>query len=929
MSEASTARGRKNSDLSQEVATLRQQVAELESTLAAIRHGEVDAIVVENGRGERVFTLQGAEHPYRALVEAMSEGAATLSPHGVVLYGNPRFYRMLGRNAAEVMGEPFSKHVVEGDWDSLLRKLGECGDRPCKAELTLAGSDGEWPAMVSINRFEPEPGVYAISMVLADLTELKKAEYELKVLNDHLEQRVAERTADAEQRAAELARTEEFVRRQREWLQVTLSSIADAVVATDVNGRITFMNHVAEVLTGWRENEALGQPLERVFRVIDEHSRQPAEDIFARVMRDGRVVGIATHQLLLSRDGIEVAIDDSGALMRDDGGQVLGVVLVFRDVTERRRLEQKLRTQTEAVETVNRIGRMLSGELHLEKLLQAVTDAATELCGAEFGACFYRVLNAAGQSYTLHATAGRMPAVLRKMASTLEDKVFESLAQRGVVRCDDVAVDDLPLWGKPQGRPGVRSCMAVPIVSRSGEPLGALYFGHSRPHVFTARAERIVVGLAAQSAVAVDNALLYEAAQRERAKAEEERQRYEYLTEAMPQFVWTADGRGDIVWVNQRWLDYTGMTLEQTRAGWFDALHPDHRVHTHEVWRMSVDSGSVFQTQFRLRSAQGEYRWFLSRAVPSRDENGRVTQWYGTCTDIDDQKRIETALQERTAQLEAASAERRRAQADLRRAHDELEVRVDERTRELADANTRLLEVDRLKSEFLAIMSHELRTPLNSIIGFTGLILQEMVGPLNAEQKKQLNMVADSAQHLLNLISDILDISRIESGRARVDAERFNLGTVVLHVIDTLEPMLAKKKLSLDMAGVRDAPDVVSDRKKVTQVLINLIGNAIKFTNHGGVKVSVRLEGEFARISVRDTGIGIAPENIHLLFEPFRQVDSTMSRQYEGTGLGLYLCKKLIELLGGRIVVNSVYGEGSEFTFWLPLRVPQQRGTSL
>jgi len=271
--------------------------------------------------------------------------------------------------------------------------------------------------------------------------------------------------------------------------------------------------------------------------------------------------------------------------------------------------------------------------------------------------------------------------------------------------------------------------------------------------------------------------------------------------------------------------------------------------------------------------------------------------------------------------LASVAIEHDRAAEALRRARDELEERVQERTAELVQANQRLEELDRLKSQFLATMSHELRTPLNSIIGFTGILRQGLAGAVNDEQKKQLGLVFGSAKHLLSLINDLLDLSRIEAGKVEIERGPFNFVEVIDDVMQNLTPMAGQKDIRLvrDLSG--QSIQVVGDRKRCFQVLLNLANNAVKFTDRGEVKISARLEGEQLRVCITDTGIGIKREQIGMLFEAFRQLDGTAKRIYEGTGLGLHLCRRLLELMHGKIGVESEFGKGSRFTFILPRQV--------
>lgn len=268
--------------------------------------------------------------------------------------------------------------------------------------------------------------------------------------------------------------------------------------------------------------------------------------------------------------------------------------------------------------------------------------------------------------------------------------------------------------------------------------------------------------------------------------------------------------------------------------------------------------------------------------------------------------------------------ERRKAAKTLQQLNAELEERIIERTRDLDAAKLRAEAADRLKSVFLATMSHELRTPLNSILGFTGILLQGLAGPLTPEQSKQLGMVRGSARHLLDLINDVLDISKIEAGQLEVRRARFSLRDSVARVTSSVEPLAAKKGLEIVTRVADGLPDVFSDQRRVEQILINLLNNGIKFTDRGRVELEVRpMNGSRLEIAVRDSGIGIRPEDLSRLFQPFQQLDSGLLRQHEGTGLGLAICHRLTELLGGQIEATSEFGKGSTFTLRLPIETEE------
>ena len=275
----------------------------------------------------------------------------------------------------------------------------------------------------------------------------------------------------------------------------------------------------------------------------------------------------------------------------------------------------------------------------------------------------------------------------------------------------------------------------------------------------------------------------------------------------------------------------------------------------------------------------------------------------------------------RLAAQAAVAIENARLYAQVRQYADELEAKVEARTQELQGANRQLEAASRHQSEFLANMSHELRTPLNAIMGFSEVLLERMFGELNEKQAEFLQDVLGSGRHLLSLINDILDLSKVEAGRMELDLAPFNLSLAIESAISLIRERAGRHGISLSFAADDALGDFVADERKVRQILLNLLSNAVKFTPDGGrVEAKAVLAGDWADISVRDTGIGIAPEDQEAVFEEFRQVGGQHAQKREGTGLGLALAKRFVELHGGKIGVESEVGKGSIFTFTLPVR---------
>jgi signal transduction histidine kinase len=271
-------------------------------------------------------------------------------------------------------------------------------------------------------------------------------------------------------------------------------------------------------------------------------------------------------------------------------------------------------------------------------------------------------------------------------------------------------------------------------------------------------------------------------------------------------------------------------------------------------------------------------------------------------------------------------SENQRLAGELRTLNEQLEHRIrlatiqlEERNRQLEWQSAELEKASRLKSEFLAAMSHELRTPLNVIIGYTSLMRERIYGELAEVQDETLQKVHLTSQHLLALINDVLDLSKIEAGKMPLHLEEVDLRALIGDLSETIMPMIRKKQLQYEHQVGTDVPGIVTDRTKLKQILLNLLSNAVKFTPKGTVRIEAATQKERVRIQVIDTGIGIKPEHLEVIFEDFRQLDQSHTREYGGTGLGLSITRNLLALLGGTISVESKYGNGSRFTIDLPV----------
>jgi signal transduction histidine kinase len=274
------------------------------------------------------------------------------------------------------------------------------------------------------------------------------------------------------------------------------------------------------------------------------------------------------------------------------------------------------------------------------------------------------------------------------------------------------------------------------------------------------------------------------------------------------------------------------------------------------------------------------------------------------------------------------AVENERLAAELAHLNEGLEDRVREATTELEERNRQLewqrRELERayqLKSEFLASMSHELRTPINALLGYTSLMRDRIYGELTPRQEEALQRMYSASQHLLELVNDVLDLAKIEAGKMPVNIESVALDMLIRELSLTIDPMVRRKNLEFELDVSPELPVLETDRTKIKQILLNLLSNAVKFTHEGSIVLrAMPVGGGGVSIEVRDSGIGIAPDDMGKIFEDFRQVDQSSTREYGGTGLGLSITKKLLNLLGGTISVDSEAGVGSTFFVWLPLR---------
>lgn len=548
----------------------------------------------------------------------------------------------------------------------------------------------------------------------------------------------------------------------RAHLAAIVESSDDAIVSKSLDGVIRSWNAGAKRIFGYTAEEAVGRP---ILMLLPKERQDEEVAILARLRRGERIEHY--ESIRLTKDGRFIDVSLTISPVKDYTGKIIGASKVARDITDRKLAEKRLREESNIVDTVNRVGRSVAAELDLKRLVQTVVDATTELTGARRGMLFYKIADAAGEPSPTSIAFSPASADVNEQAWRDADLATPTIS-RGILRVEDATTEGGAAAAAPWARMSVgtdplRSFLGVPVISRSGEVLGGLCLGHERPGMFTERHERLAAGIAAQAAVAIDNARLFEAIRRANAEKDE--------------------------------------LLESER------------------------------------SARGE-------------------------------------------------SERQ----------------------------------SRLKDEFVSTLSHELRTPLNAILGYSQILRSD--SSLTPDLQEGLAVIERNARVQAQIVEDILDVSRIVSGKMRLEMQRVNLRDVIEAALETCKPAADAKGIRIGTILDSMAGPVSGDPARLQQCVWNLVSNAIKFSPRGArVQVTLQRVDSHVEVTVSDTGQGISPDFLPFVFDRFRQADGSTTRRTAGLGLGLAIVKSLVEMHGGTIVAASE-GENRGATFAISLPLP-------
>ncbi len=641
-------------------------------------------------------------------------------------------------------------------------------------------------------------------------------------------------------------------------------------------GLTLLYNDGYRTLLGSKDRDALGSPFLDVWAEVRDELVPLVERTLA-----GEPVHMSDITLEVVRDGRapEAHFAFSYTPVRGDGGAVDGLLCVCSETTEE---VFAARRQTFRLE--------LEDALRGLEAPDAIVATAVATLGRHLGANRVGYGEVQADDATVAIGAVHVDGVA-PLAGPYRLDAFGRASIKRLRRGRTVVVADIR--HEPDFDPATfeaietMAFVSVPVL-RAGQLKATLFATQATPRHWSAGEVALMQTVAARVSDMV-----------ERVRAEHEARaneaRFRTLTQAIPNQVWTAAPDGVLDWANDRTFAYSGASdVGFEGRGWAAIVHPDDLPAAGARWAASVATGGVYEIEFRIRRVDGAYRWHLVRAVPQHDGAGAVIRWIGTNTDIDDQKR---------AELELEAAKHAAEEANF------------------------------AKSTFIANMSHELRTPLSAIIGYSEMMAEEIEdGAAPASLARDIGKVESNARHLLGLINDVLDLSKVESGKMEAYAEAFDVRAMVTEVGATVDALMERKRnrLVVDLGAENGAGlgAMHSDVTRVRQILLNLIGNAAKFTEAGTVTLAVTREGDAVRFAVADTGIGMTPEQLSKLFQRFQQADASTTRQFGGTGLGLALTKAFVTLLGGDVAVASRLGEGSTFTVTLPARLAPAAGAA-
>jgi PAS domain S-box-containing protein len=663
-----------------------------------------------------------------------------------------------------------------------------------------------------------------------------------------------------------------------------VSSSLDAIVSKDLQGTVISWNAAAEDIFGYTASEMIGTPISRLFPA-DRKEEENA--ILEKLRRGDKVDHLDT--IRRTKDGRLVNVSVSISPIRNSTGEIIGASKIARDISVLKAREAELVRMSRLYAALSQVNQAIVWSPDREALFSKVCEVLVQFGG--FGAAWIGLPDQASGRIVPVAQFGDATNYLQSINIYADDQP-EGRGPSGLTLrsgqsyiCNDMRNDAaFSPWRSQIEIAGFLASATFPI-RLGGEVAGILTVYADTLDFFHDKEIALLEEAAGDLSFALDNFARDAARQLAEEGLRDEKNFSDTMIESMPGIAYFYDFSGRFMRWNRNFETVSGYSATEIAV-----MHPrdffssaDQSLVEQKIARVFDSGEASLEAGFVSKGGALRPYFFTGKRVIFKGVDCLI----GVGVDITERMQVE-AERERRLRAEAS---------------------------------------DHIKSAFLANMSHELRTPLNSIIGFTGIMLQGLAGPFNEEQEKQLNMVRNSARHLLALVNDVLDVSKIEAGQLEVVREAFDIRQSIEKVVSLMRPQADAKRVALRAILAPGLGLAFTDERRLQQILLNLLSNAIKFTDVGEVSVTAGLiqpgtSGDKIAISIQvaDTGIGISAENLETLFQPFRQIETGLSRSHEGTGLGLAICRRLAELMGGEIRVESELGRGSIFTVLLPVR---------
>lgn len=621
------------------------------------------------------------------------------------------------------------------------------------------------------------------------------------------------------------SQTESLIPTELHVATALIENIRGAVITTDADYHITGWNKGAEEMYGYTREEVLGEKASDVIRTqfSNEDERKQLQEVLNSL---GYWQGEVIQE---KRNGDNIHVLASVASIKNNTGKLIGSVGVNRDITERKKTEEDLKTTKDQLELTFR---------NVPAAIFLFNQAG-------------KILFVNGKAATLMGFSSVEEVLKETNLQTLKNKVAGGFEMRSD---NNELVDFAETPTSVTIRTGKASEMIHQLKNKN---TGQIIWMLSKAEPLLDESGNLKMVLASSTDITLQKMA--------EEKTKENEERFRTLANSISQLAWMANADGWIYWYNQRWYDYTGTTLEEMQGwGWEKVHHPEHIDRVMAFVKQAWTGDEPFEMTFPLKGKNNNFRWFLTRAYPVKNAQGKVTEWIGTNTDIDDYKK---ALE--------------------------------------------------LKDEFLGIASHELRTPLTSLKGFSHILELKLQQDGNAESLGLLSKMNNQIDKLSTLVLELLDVTKIENGQLDFVIERFDFSELVKEIGDEMQRTTQSHQINVDTG---EQTIISGDRNRIGQVIINFISNAIKYSPDANkILVSSRKEENQVKLSVQDFGIGIPEESLPHIFERFFRVPGQRMQTFPGLGLGLFISEQVIRRHNGKFEVTSAEGKGSTFSFILPI----------